>query len=143
MSAPSEADWSAALSVLDGADEVALACHVGPDGDALGSMLALAIGLRRLGKRTIASWGSRPFRVPPQYAYLPVDGMLTDPDEFPEAPALMVTFDTGSAERLGTLEPAAAKAGTLVVVDHHASNTAYGDVNLLDPGAAASAVLVA
>ena len=135
--------WDRAVSLLREAEEVALACHVNPDGDALGSMLALALALRKLGKRTVASWGSRPFRVPPQYAYLPVEGLLTDPDEFPGAPALLVTFDTGSAERLGALEPSAAKAGTVLVVDHHASNTSYGDVNLVDPDAAASAVLAA
>jgi phosphoesterase RecJ-like protein len=135
--------WDDATRLLRDADEVALACHVSPDGDALGSMLALGLALRSLGKRPLASWGSRPFAVPARYAYLPTGGLLTDPDDFPEAPDLLVTFDTGSVERLGTLRAGAEKAGTLVVVDHHPSNTRYGDVHLVDPTAAATAVLVA
>jgi phosphoesterase RecJ-like protein len=134
--------WDAAVGALEGAGEVALACHLGPDGDALGSLLALALGLTSLGKRVVASWGSEPFTVPSQYAFLPGLDLLSPPEEFPNAPALLVTFDTGSVDRLGSLAPAVAKAGAVVVVDHHASNTRYGTVNLVDESAAASVLLV-
>ncbi len=53
----------------------------------------------------------------------------------------MVTFDVASADRLGELEAAAARAGELIVVDHHASNPGFGTINLIDPSAAASAQL--
>ena len=59
------------VRVLGAARSVALACHVGPDGDALGSMLALGLALRDLGKDVVASWGGEPFEVPATYAYLP------------------------------------------------------------------------
>jgi phosphoesterase RecJ-like protein len=134
--------WAEAVGAIEGADEVALACHLGPDGDALGSLLALALGLRALGKRVVASWGSEPFRVPGQYAFLPGLDLLSPPAEFPEAPALLVTFDTGSVDRLGTLAGAVARAGCTIVVDHHASNTRYGTLNLVDEHAAASVLLV-
>lgn len=134
--------WDEAIALLRGADEVALACHVGPDGDALGSLLALALGLRSLGKTVVASWGSEPFEVPSQYAFLPGLDLLSSPEAFPAAPPVLVTFDTGSVDRLGVLAPAAESAGAVVVVDHHASNTRYGSVNLVDPDAAASTLLV-
>lgn len=140
--APDEAVWEEAVALLRGADEVALACHVGPDGDALGSLLALGLGLRSLGTRVVASWGSEPFEVPAQYAFLPGLDLLSPPDAFPAAPAVLVTFDTGSLDRLGVLAPAAASAAAVVVVDHHASNTRFGTVNLLDVDAAASVLLV-
>src|SRR5437762_2813817 len=54
----------------------------------------------------------------------------------------MVTFDCGSLERLGDLEPAAKAARELVVIDHHISNSRYGTINVIDPNAAASGVLV-
>lgn len=142
VNAPADAVWDEAVALLRGADEVALACHVGPDGDALGSLLALGLGLRALGKRVVGSWGSEPFAVPSQYGFLPGFDLLVPPEEFPAAPAVLVTFDTGSLDRLGTLAPVAGKAGAVVVVDHHASNTMYGTVNLLDPAAAASALVV-
>jgi phosphoesterase RecJ-like protein len=54
----------------------------------------------------------------------------------------MITFDCGSLGRLGDLEPAAKAARELVVLDHHVSNTRYGTINVIDPAAAASGVLV-
>ena len=136
-------DWPAAVERLRSADEVALACHVGPDGDALGSMLALGAGLRSLGKTVVASWGGEPFEVPAAYDFLPAVDLLVPPAEFPAAPELLVTFDTGSVDRLGSLGDRVATAGCCVVVDHHASNTRYGGLNLVDENAAATAVLVA
>ncbi len=137
-----EADWAAAVATLEAADSVALACHLGPDGDALGSLLALTLALRALGKNTVSSWGSEPFSVPAMYSYLPGLDLLSEPASFPVKPALLVTFDTGSLERLGSLEEHARAAGTVLVVDHHSSNTRYGDIHLVDAAAAASAVLV-
>jgi phosphoesterase RecJ-like protein len=142
VNAPGDEVWDEAVALLRGADEVALACHVGPDGDALGSLLGLGLGLRATGTRVVGSWGSEPFAVPSQYAFLPGHDLLVPPEEFPAAPAVLVTFDTGSLDRLGSLAPVADKAGAVVVVDHHASNTRYGTVHLLDPGAAASALVV-
>jgi phosphoesterase RecJ-like protein len=140
--APADDVWTGAVALLQRADEVALACHVGPDGDALGSLLGLGLGLRSLGKRVVASWGSVPFEVPAQYAFLPGLDLLSPPDTFPAAPEVLVTFDTGSLDRLGVLAPAAQAAAHVVVVDHHASNTRFGTVNLLDVDAAATAVMV-
>jgi len=143
VTAPSQAEWEAAVSALRDADEVALACHVGPDGDALGSMLGLGAGLRSLGKRVVASWGGEPFEVPEAYSFLPAVDLLVPPGEFPAAPALFLTFDTGSPDRLGSLADRIGQAGCCIVVDHHASNTRYGGLHLVDPTAAATAVLVA
>ena len=51
----------------------------------------------------------------------------------------MITFDAASQSRLGVLAPNAARAGELIVVDHHASNTRFGTIHLVDPAAAATA----
>ena len=141
MSIPQSA-WDEALAVIDGAEEIALSCHEGPDGDALGSMLALAIALEQRGVRTTSSWGSERFSVPRQYSFLPRLDLVSQPAAFPAMPGVLVTFDAGSFERFGTLEPNARAAKTLVVVDHHASNDHFGHINLVDPNAAASAVIV-
>jgi phosphoesterase RecJ-like protein len=130
----------AALAVAE-ADRVALACHVNPDGDALGSMLGLFHVLRAGGCDVVASF-PHPFSVAPHYRELPGLELLTHPDEFPREPDVMVTFDCGSLGRLGDLEPAAKAARELVVLDHHVSNTRYGTINVIDPTAAASGVLV-
>ena len=134
-------EWSEALAAIDAAREIVLACHQGPDGDALGSMLALQLALRERGVRASASWGSDPFVVPKHYGFLPgLDG-LSPPQEVPADPELMVTFDCGSLERLGTLEPNAKAAQQLICVDHHVSNDRFGTINLIDPQIAASAAI--
>lgn len=131
---------AAALRIA-GADQVALACHVNPDGDALGSMLGLLHVLRAAGANVVASF-PQPFVIAPHYRELPGLELLTHPDEFPREPDVMVTFDCGSLGRLGELEPSAKAAHELIVLDHHVSNTRYGTINVIDPGAAASGVLV-
>ena len=133
------------VSLLAGADEVCLACHVRPDADALGSMLALAHALRAPGRRpqrVTASFGDQPFEVPEILRFLPGLGLLSPPEAYPDHPELMVTFDAGSIDRLGLLAGPAARAGELVVIDHHASNTMFGTIHLVEPAAAATAVLV-
>jgi phosphoesterase RecJ-like protein len=137
-----EADWNRAVKTLAGATEICLACHIRPDADALGSMLAVLLALRARGSaRVIASFGDQPFVVPRILRFLPGTDLLSPPDAYPERPQVMVTFDAASADRLGLLDSRAARADELIVLDHHASNTRFGTVNLVDPAAAATAVL--
>lgn len=135
-------DWSEAVALIEAADQVDLACHVGPDGDALGSMLALGLALRSSGKTVRASWGSEPFAVPAPYQGLPGLDLLVPASEIPAAPELLVTFDTGSVQRLGSLANRVEGAEAVLVVDHHASNTRFGTLNLVDETAASTASMV-
>jgi phosphoesterase RecJ-like protein len=145
MTTSSEADWSNAVKIIDGAGQVCLACHVRPDADALGSMLAVAVALAgRPGDRSVvASFGDDPFEVPGILRFLPGQSLLRRPADFPVRPDVMVSFDAASIDRLGQLAGPAEAAGALIVLDHHASNTGFGTVNLVDPTAAATAVLAA
>ncbi len=143
MTAVSESDWEVATKLLSTCDEVVLACHVGPDGDALGSMLALGTALRERGTRVTASWGSEPFEVPAAYGFLPALDLLVPADRVPAAPELLVTLDTGSVDRLGSLADRVPAAQEVLVVDHHGSNTGYGTAHLVDPTASATALVVA
>lgn len=136
-----EALIAEAVDAVRDAGQVALACHVNPDGDALGSMLALLHVLRAAGRDVVASFPT-PFRVAPHYRDLPGLDLLVPPSDFPNEPDVMVTFDCGSLARLGDLEPAAKGARQLVVIDHHVSNQCYGSINVVEPSAAASGVVV-
>ena len=133
-----------AAAIIGAASSVLLACHVEPDGDALGSMLALHHLCHAQAKLSVATW-PEPFVFAPHYAFLPGLDSCTKPEDAPSEPEVMVTFDCGSLGRLGDLAPAAAIAaarGELIVIDHHRSNDGYGTLNVIDPSAAASAVLV-
>jgi phosphoesterase RecJ-like protein len=138
---PVDSALTRAAEAILASGDVSLACHVSPDGDALGSMLALHHVLRAAGIASVASF-SEPFVVAPHYRELPGLELLTSPEQFPREPNVMVTFDSGSLSRLGDLEPAAKAARELVVIDHHVSNQRYGTINVIDPAAAASGVLV-
>ena len=134
-------DLERAAAAITGAKSLALACHVGPDGDALGSLLALHHLCRANGKPSVAGWGE-PFVVGPHYLFLPGLDLTTPPADFPTEPEVMVTFDCGSLDRLGCLADAAKAAGELIVLDHHVTNDRYGSINVVEPDAAATAVVV-
>jgi len=134
-------DLDLAVAAIRSAPSLALACHLGPDGDALGSMLALHHLAVAHGVESVCSW-SEPFTVAPHYTFLPGLDQATPPADFPESPALMVTFDCGSVSRLGDLAAPAKSASELIVLDHHASNDRFGSINVVDTDAAATAVVV-
>ncbi len=136
-----EDEWRRAVAVLTTAKQVALTCHVDPDGDALGSMLALERVLRLRGISTCAAWGDDT-PLPRRYAFLPGVERLASLDDFPTEPDVLVVFDCASVERIGKLRSSAEAAGCVIVLDHHANGVPFGDIRLVDGQAAATAVLV-
>ncbi|MGY1711841.1 bifunctional oligoribonuclease/PAP phosphatase NrnA [Geodermatophilus sp. SYSU D00758] len=121
---------------------VVLSGHVQPDADALGSTLALAEGLRRRGARVLPTFPD-PFTLPASLAWLPGADALVPSSEVPSSPDVFVSLDAASPARLGELAPLLQRAGTSVVVDHHASNPGFGCVQVVDPAAPATVTLVA
>jgi phosphoesterase RecJ-like protein len=131
-----------AAGALGEAEHVALACHVNPDADAIGSMLGLSNFLRARGTATTCSFPNEPFDPPRWAALLPGHDSIVPPREFPKEPAVMVTCDAASMDRLGMLAPAATKARTLIWIDHHVSNDGLGTIPLIDPHASSTAEVV-
>lgn len=136
-----EADWTSAIEALEASDQIIVACHVNPDGDALGSMIGLGRFLRRRGKKVWMSWGTEPVQVPPQYEFMPGAGGVAQPNDLPDEVETFVAIDCGDVERLGVLKPRFEQAGTSINIDHHISNDRFGDINLVDPEAASSSEL--
>jgi len=137
-----ESTWAAAVDLLVGAKQATLVCHVAPDGDALGSMLALARVLRRRGCEVTCTWGDASWCVPGGYTWLPDIDTVVPPADVDGDPELLVVLDTASRDRLGVLAPLADRAQRLLVIDHHAHNSGLAGVQLVDPSAAATAVIV-
>jgi bifunctional oligoribonuclease and PAP phosphatase NrnA len=145
---PSRGEWSAAVAALHdlppGA-RVLLICHVNPDGDALGSMLGFGLGLRRIASELSIGRLQATFPgemdVPEPFRQLPgADLLIRDADADP-APDAALAFDAASIERLGKLGELFQAAPVSILLDHHASNTRFGGINLVDPHAAATSVL--
>ncbi len=142
----SETRWTAAVAAVRGAIQpgakVLLACHVNPDGDALGSMLGFAQGLRQLGVETLQCSFPGPLTVPDPLR-MPGMSYLVPEEEAHERPDLFLTFDAASVTRLGKLAHRLDTAAVSVVLDHHASNSGFGQFSLVDPGAAATSLVAA
>ena len=136
------ADWDRAVEALLAADEVAIACHVNPDGDAIGSLLGAAFGLAQLGKKTFAGWGVTPAEVPEPYKFLPGADAVLSPADIPHVGTLLA-LDCGAADRLGELEDRIASSDVVVNVDHHAGNDSFGTFNIVVSTASSTAELVA
>jgi len=133
---------AALIGRLDRAAAVLLACHVNPDGDALGSMLGFGLGLRRLGFSRVRASFPEPFDVPEPFRFLPGLDLLIPPADA-ETPALGLSFDAASDARLGELAAPLGRAAHWLVLDHHASNPGFGTLSLVDPDAAATALVAA
>ncbi|MGZ8579317.1 MAG: DHH family phosphoesterase, partial [Actinomycetota bacterium] len=131
-----------AAEVLGSATDVALACHVNPDADALGSMLGLAAFLRRRGTATVCSFPNEPLVLPRWAALLPGSEDVVEVGDFPDAPSVMVTCDCAAFDRIGSLGRAASKAGELIWIDHHRSNEGLGTIPLIDPTASSTCEMV-
>lgn len=142
ISDPRGEDWQRAVEALSASETVVVACHVSPDGDALGSMVGLAKFLRRSGKKVFTGWGSPDVSVPAQYNFLPGLDELVPPETVPDSPELFVAVDCADADRLGWLREKFFNAGARINIDHHISNDRFGDINLIDAEVASSSELV-
>lgn len=136
-------DWDATVEALRAARTVVIACHVNPDGDALGSLLAASIGLRRLGKTTHPTWDGTEALLPLAYRFLPGADTLVPAAEAAKVDAdTFLALDCGASDRLGILEPASRRTSCLINVDHHPGNEDFGDLNIVIIEASSTAELV-
>jgi len=113
-------------------NNIVLISHVNPDGDALGSSLSIYNILKKMGKNVkIVNTTD----LPSYLDFLPNYNKVTK--TLPKKIDLMISFDCGSFDRLGIEE----KPEFLINIDHHISNTNYGDINLIEEAASTSQVV--
>ena len=127
-------------ALIRGAETIALCSHVSPDGDTLGSTLALKMGLESLGKR-VSIFCQDP--VPAKLSMLPGAEQFRRPeDAAQERFDLLIAVDVSDQARMGTCQRLLAQAAKVAQVDHHGTNPAYAQVNDVDPHAPATSLLV-
>lgn len=133
------------LFELRAARSVLIVSHVRPDGDAIGSTVALAGSLRAAGIKAVA-WNED--GVPERLAFLDPDRLVTRPDSYCGQFDLVIALDTAAKQRLGERTLAAIsdacpdEAPRWINIDHHATNPGYGDLNLVDPSAPATGQII-
>ncbi len=128
-----------AVAAIRQSQTIVLACHVNPDGDALGSMLGLALALLPLGKTlTCLSEDG----VPDLLKFLPGAERVQQETDI-AAFDLALVVDSGDLPRVGqTLQPIIGRAKRIVDIDHHVTAGAFGDIRVLDAHAASTAEIV-
>ncbi|MEV0946324.1 bifunctional oligoribonuclease/PAP phosphatase NrnA [Rhodococcus sp. NPDC049939] len=130
-----------AIAVLENATSVTVLCHVQPDADTIGSGLALALVLERKGIPVQVAFGA-PDELPESMREFPGTHLLVPAGQVRRNVDLLVTVDCGSVGRLGRLADRLEDAGGTLVIDHHRSNTRFGQMNLIDESAESTTAVV-
>jgi len=121
---------------LNEASQVLVATHIGPDGDAIGSLTATGLMLQKLNKSTtlVSDDG-----VPKRFRYLPLTDTVVEKPPDNEKYDLIIAVDAGDATRVGqALSYLPEPLPPLINIDHHVTNTCFGDINLVDIKASAT-----
>ncbi len=99
--------------------------HIRPDGDCVGSQLGLTLALKNEGKK-VQCWNED--KLPQKYEFLDPDHLFQRPKAGQRFDCVVAT-DAASFERLGSVAPRVGHRKLLINIDHHESNTRYGDLN--------------
>ncbi len=137
---PTMNDVQAAAAAIAEHDLFLVATHENPDGDALGSMLAMSLGVRALGKDvTMFLSGTAP--TPAEYRFLDLSGLVRElPGDVGER--VLLAVDCANERRIGP-EPDPVERTKLVLnIDHHHDNSRFGDIDLIDDDASSTAEIV-
>jgi phosphoesterase RecJ-like protein len=128
------------VTELRGADKLLLTTHENPDGDALGSLLAMHGILTQLGKDSLMFMSPDEFPLPWEYRGLQFDGLVgAPPDDVAER--TIVFLDCGNIDRM-PVDFLQAEGLHILNIDHHHDNTRFGTVNLVRPEASCTAEIV-
>ncbi len=122
------------------ADRFLLTTHENPDGDALGSLLALHHILEQLGKDSVMFLAAKEFPLPVEYRFLPLE------EVFHEPPAdlvdrVLIFLDCGNIDRM-PVDWLQRDGARILNIDHHHDNTRFGTINLVDVGVSCTAEIV-
>ncbi len=128
------------LAELQRASRLIVVTHENPDGDALGSLIAMQGILAALGKQSAMFIDSSEFPLPPEYGFFPLDGLVREPPEDLDD-CTIVFLDCGNLER-NPAEAFQRPGAHILNIDHHHDNTGFGTVNLIDSDASCTAEIV-
>lgn len=115
--------------------------HVHPDGDAVSSLLAFGFLCQRLGRETVLAMADP---IPERLRFLPGARMIVCLDEQPLTQEFeaVVILDAGGRNRIGRVDDSIAQSAKIVNIDHHISNSRFGEINLIHLEASATTQIV-
>ncbi len=124
---------------LKNSKHVLLATHINPDGDALGSMIAMGLSLDLLNKKTTLYNESA---IPTMYHFLPSVDRIVRKINNADSHDTAIVLDCGNTQRIGKLAATVSKIPCIINIDHHVSNIAFGNFQMTDSSACATAEII-
>lgn len=128
-----------AIDLIKTNNNIFIVSHISPDGDNMGSSLALMWALEKKNKNVTVLESDL---IPDDFKFLPGSDSIKPYNENLGDIDLLIALDCGDEERLGLNKELLEKSNKVLNVDHHASNTNFGDINVVDPAASATGELV-
>ncbi len=125
------------VNLIKESSKIAILSHIMPDGDNIGSGLAMSMALNKLGKKATFILDDQ---IPEIYKFLTGALDIEKPNNLYDYD-LIIALDCGDMERLGESSKYIFNK-TIINIDHHVSNTSFGTVNLIDKNAAATGEIV-
>ena len=127
------------MAAIEKAEKIALVCHISPDGDTVGSALALRLALLALDKQVQLLCQDK---IPDVLCFLPGAEAFRVPEEQEDGPDLLICLDVSDEKRMGSCAGLLGKACHTAQIDHHGTNTRYCTENVVDGSAPANCLIV-
>ena len=121
------------------AEHILLASHSDPDGDAVSSLLALGLAIGKIGRKTTI-YNASP--IPAVYRFLPSVERIVRHIKKANTYDVALILDCGDLSRIGEASSTVNQIPMVINIDHHISNTGFGDIQLIDPMACSTAEIV-
>ena len=133
-----ESEFDSGINLIKNSKNIGIASHVNPDGDNLGSILALGNALEKINKKVFMFKSDD---IPTSFSFLPNIDKIMDYDDTIKLD-LFIALDVSDENRLGKNKVFLEKIENIINIDHHISNTNFGSINIVDSNAAATGELV-
>ena len=127
------------IKKIKDADHILLASHSDPDGDAVSSLLALGLAIGKMGQKTTI-YNASP--IPAVYRFLPSVERIVRHIKKVNTYDVALILDCGDLPRIGEVSDTVCQIPVVINIDHHISNTGFGDIQLIDPRACSTAEIV-
>jgi phosphoesterase RecJ-like protein len=127
------------INHLKNSSHIIIASHTNPDGDAIGSLIAMGLALEAMNKNiTLYNESS----IPSAYRFLPSVERIVRQIKETNTYDTAIILDCADFQRIGKISSVISKIPVIINIDHHITNTGFGNFNLIDTSACAAAEII-
>ncbi len=133
------ADRTKIIDTLKNENQFYLISHMLPDGDSIGSLLGMGLGLRKIGKEVTLL---TPGHIPNKYKFLEGSGIVSHNGSIDNSEIAVIVLDSSDPERLDLFKDSVMQSRMIINIDHHVTNQRFGHLNYVDDTASATGEIV-